>query len=268
MATDSATALSELQKFSQGRKTSSDYYKSAQEEMGVGEAKSRQTELRDLVRSTEQQLKGVGESVAGRTRGNLVTEAQRSRLQALEERPISESLSSRQAEYSDVGQEYRDLLSQASSQAGMMYQSDADKLAALESEYSKLREKEQADLAAEQWRKNFEESRAQAAAQLAESQRQFNENIAQTKADTAAKLAQIASLYTPSTTITATTNEDERLNALIAEANKITNAKSKQEVEAAKKALPKYQTGNFLSDYGSSITQYGPLALFGKGWAY
>jgi len=33
-------------------------------------------------------------------------------------------------------------------------------------------------------------------------------------------------------------------------------------------ATPKFQTGNFLSDYGNSIAKYGPLALFGKGWAY
>lgn len=31
---------------------------------------------------------------------------------------------------------------------------------------------------------------------------------------------------------------------------------------------PSFQTGDFLRDYGNSIAKYGPLALFGKGWAY
>lgn len=45
---------------------------------------------------------------------------------------------------------------------------------------------------------------------------------------------------------------------------------SQKEYERQRNALPEFNRGNdnFVSGYGKSIAKYGPLALFGKGWAW
>jgi len=254
---DSQTALTELKKFQGERKGAGDYYNQSQQELGVGEAQTRQNELKDVIRNTEAQLKGVGQSVAGRTRGNLVTEAQRSRLQALEERPIAESLGSQQGAYSDAAQNYRDLLGQAGTKAGMLYQTDADKLSALESTYNKQYAAEQAAKAEEQWRQQFEESRRQSESALAEQQRQFNENIANTKA----QYANLASLYNPS--ITTPTVNTEQQKAIQDEASRL----AKVGLGSFSAGLPinktKKQSNNILGNIGQWWNSLPTSSLFG-----
>jgi hypothetical protein len=215
---DSKTALSELKNFQGTRKSSSDLFSQAQGELGVGDARTQQSNLQDIIRNTEKQLAGVGESVAGRTRGNLVTEAQRARLQNLEERPIAQSLGSQQGAYSDAAQNYRDLLGQATQQAGMMYQSDADRQSALEGNYNRLFGQETAAQEQARWQ-----------AQQAENMRQFNEQMAATErkyqsdlAEQQANRAQTASLYDRTLADTKASKEaTDREAAIQAEAAKI-----------------------------------------------
>jgi len=215
---DSQTALSELKNFQGTRKSSQDLFSQAQGELGVNDARTQQSNLQDIIRNTEKQLAGVGESVAGRTRGNLVTEAQRARLQNLEEIPISQNLGTQQGAYSDAAQNYRDLLSQATTQAGMMYQSDADRQAALEGNYNRLFGQETAAQEQSRWE-----------AQQAENTRQFNEQLAATEreyqrqlAEQQATRAQQASLYDRQLADTKTAQETtDREAAIQAEAAKI-----------------------------------------------
>lgn len=178
---DSKGALAELKNFQGTRKSAGDYYTQAQGELGVGDAKTRQDDLRGLIRNTETALKGVGQSVAGRTRGNLVTEAQRSRLQALETQPIAQQLSDRQGEFSDAQTNYRDLLSQAGQRAGMSYQTDADRQNSLQSIYDRLYGQEQAQAEADRAARDFEERRRQFDATMAENRNQFNQQLANTR---------------------------------------------------------------------------------------
>lgn len=180
---DSKTALAELKNFQGSRKSAGDYYTQAQGELGVDPARQRQEDLRGLIRNTETQLKGVGQSVAGRTRGNLVTEAQRARLQNLESQPIAQQLADRQGEFSDAQTNYRDLLAQAGQRAGMSYQTDADRERSLQSMYDRLFGEEQA--AAE---RAFRERQAE------ESRRQFEAQMEQSRRQSAANQASLASL--------------------------------------------------------------------------
>lgn len=267
---DSATALKELKQYQGTRKSAGDYYSQYEKETGATEASARQKELRETIRGTEAQLKGVGESVAGRTRGQLVTEAQRARLQNLESQPIAETLSGQQAAYSDVSSEYQNLLSQAGTRAGLAYQTDADKLAALEGTYNKLFAEEQAKKQQEQWLKEFEAARAEQAAQIAESQRQFNISQANARSQYAAQ----ASLYNQqrADSEAAIKASEERAKAQQeAEARELAKLQSRAYATQAselKSSIPKYSSGNFLKDYGASIGKYGPLALIGKGWGW
>jgi hypothetical protein len=167
---DSATALSELKQFQSSRKGASDYYNDAQKEFGVGDVKTRADDLRGVIRNTETALKGVNASVGGRTRGQLVTEAQRARLENMERQPLMEGIASQQGALSDEMASYRDLLGQAGTQSGLRYQTDTDRQTALESNYNRIYQAEQAAAEAARQERAFQESI-----------RQFNESQAAAK---------------------------------------------------------------------------------------
>jgi len=179
---DSKSALKELKKAQSTRQGAGDYYNKYQQELGVGDVKTRADDMRGLIRNTETALKGVDESVSGRTRGQLVTEAQRARLAGIERQPLAEELSGLQGGYSDEMQSYRDLLGQAGTQTQFAYQTDADRLAGLESNYNKIFQKEQAAAEEARWRK-----------QMAEETRRFNQQLAESR-----KLQQEANAFTAS----------------------------------------------------------------------
>lgn len=186
---DSASALAELKQFQSGRKSAGDLYNQTQSELGVGDVKTRADDMRGLIRNTETALKGVGQAVAGRTRGQLVTEAQRARLANIERDPLAGQLSEQQSNYGEEMQNYRDLMGQAQTKAQLAYQSDADRLSALEGNYNKLFSTEQANEAKRQWEAQQAEARRQFEAQLAESRRATNVNSAAARASFTPTLA-------------------------------------------------------------------------------
>lgn len=175
---DSRTALSELQNFQKSRKGAGDYYTQYQDELGVGNAQQSANDVRSLIRNTENSLRGVNASVAGRTRGFNVNEAQRARLENLERAPISQELGTLQGRYGDEMQNYRDLLGQATTRAGQSYQTDADRMAALEGNYNKLFQSELAAAEEARWRQQFEESNRQFREQMSAADRRAAETKA------------------------------------------------------------------------------------------
>ena len=258
---DSKGALKELKQYQSTSKSAGDYYKESQNELGVGGARAEQQQMRDLIRGTQQQLEGVGQSVAGRTRGNLVTEAQRARLQSLEERPLAERLGEQQTQYGDASTNYRDLLSQAGTQAGMAYQSQNDRESALQRQYDTLFGREQVDAEQSRYEKQFAETMRQFNADLAlkqqaaaESRRQFERQMAQDKN----KQAQEASLYSKLSA------DQERRQALADEAQRKYIAQTR--LQAATKAS---DLANAQAAYDKESTRdlnwLNPLRWFGVG---
>lgn len=228
---DSKKALGELKKFQGSRKGAGDYYTQYQQELGVGDAQARSNDIRSLIRNTEGALKGVNQSVAGRTRGQGVNEAQRARLEGIERAPIAEELGSLQGGYADEQQNYRDLLGQATTRAGQAYQTDADRLASLESNYSKIYQKEQAAAEAARWRKELEDRNNQWRLSFDEDKRQF-ERSQQSIRDQAAAQA----------TLTRQNAAELARQAAI-------------EAEAKKRADPSYWRGNSGSQARGFTTQ-------------
>lgn len=85
-------------------------------------------------------------------------------------------------------------------------------------------------------------------------------NLQQQKADTLSNSQQ---------TYNGLASQNESYLKEIERQQKIARLKAEiAQMEMQKKAGPDFQSGNFLSDYGRAIGKYGPLALFGKGWAY
>lgn len=234
---DSQSALAELKSFQGSRKGAGDYAEQYKKELGVGDVKTRADDMRGLIRNTETALKGVGQAVAGRTRGQLVTEAQRSRLANIEREPLAGQLGEQQANYGEEMTNYRDLLGQATQRSQFAYQTDADKLAALESNYGKLFAGEQANEAKRQWEAQQAESRRQFDLQLAESRRA-------SAAATAAARASFTPTVTPQTTTVATNLSDPIVRA--ANANKDWAYQSVQNfLQQGKDAA--------VSDYGATL---------------
>lgn len=163
---NSQQALQELQNFQSTRRGAGDYYTQSQNELGVGAAQQQANDLRGLIRNTETSLKAVPDSVAGRTQGSLVTSAQRQRLQNLESAPIADQLSGYNRDYGERMADYRDLLGQAGTRAGLAYQTDTDKANALQKVYENIFGREQ-----------YEAQQAAERARLAEQVRQFNEQM-------------------------------------------------------------------------------------------
>lgn len=251
---DSKGALAELKSFQGSRKGAGDYYTQFQNELGVGDAQTRSNDIRSQIRNTEGALRGVNASVAGRTRGNLVTEAQRARLEGLERAPIAQELGTLSGTLADEQQNYRDLLGQATTRAGQAYQTDADKLASLESNYGKLYQQERDAEAADQWRRKFEEDN-----------RQFAEQMAESRRSTDAMKARIASM-----------NQQPQYSAPMPQPAAPTSPQSIPTLRApgilSGSNIASASKGGYFADLGKNISQgwqnvqkYGPLALFGKG---
>lgn len=255
---DTKSALQELKQFETTRKGAGDYLAQQKNELGVQGAQQRTDDIRGLIRNTETALKGVGQSVAGRTRGNLVTEAQRSRLQQLETQPIAQQLADRSGEFSDAQTNYRDLLSQASQNAQMSYQTDADKLSSLQGRYDRLFQADQA----------------------AEAKRQFEENLrlqreeAERNRRAAAAQAQMAqaSLYNPTLGGgggggggTQYTPSYDKSGRIVGYGSKGGQSFLTPEGKAAEDAYWKKQNSGFKVDPFKNILKNGPMALLGKG---
>lgn len=264
---DSKSALKQLKAYQGSRKSAGDIYSQTENELGVGTARSEQENLRGLIRNTQEQLKGVGASVAGRTRGNLVTEAQRSRLQNLESQPIAELLGERQTQFGDVQGNLRDLLSQSAQRAGLQYQSEADREASLGSTYERLFQREtaakeeafrkrQAALEQQRWQKQFDESN-----------RQFERQIAETRRSAAAQQAAMASLYAGQGGGGGGKSNTAREKAIKAEAERLKTNKArfdKVDTSFGAYAKPSEAKKNISTGW-ENVKKYGPLALFGGG---
>lgn len=255
---NSQQALAELQGFQKSRKGAGDYYSQYQDELGVGSAQQSANDVRSLIRNTEGALRGVNASVAGRTRGFNVNEAQRARLEGLERQPLANELQTHQGRYSDEMQNYRDLLGQATTRAGQSYQTDADRLSSLESNYNKIYQAEQAAAEQARWERELAERARQFEAELSQRDRQFNANLKATRD----QYARAASMFTPSFAASAPAQAAQPASLPRLQAPGLLSSENIR--NAAK--------GGYFNDLGKNISgglqnvaKYGPLALFGKG---
>lgn len=205
---DSKTAYQKLQEARSTQQSASDIYAKQEQELGLPGARQDVQTKRDIVRTTEDALRGVESSVTGRTQGSLVTEAQRRRLAALEREPIATQLTDQQGALSEQQGIYQDLLGQAGTRSGLQYQSQQDRIKGYETDYNLALQAEQEA-----------EARRQFEAQLAESQRQFDLQMAAQRAESQRNL--------------------DYINQLIA-STKAQNAKSAAQSQAASASIPSF----------------------------
>lgn len=142
-ATDSKSALSGLQSFTQGMKDPSQAYNDAAGQFGVGQAQQNVTGLRQAINNTTNLLNQVAPSVMGRTGQSLVTNAQATHQIANEQAPIQTELNQQDTAYQGANDDYNKAEGRAESMAGNTLSSQQNQRSYLQSLYDNLYGQEQ-----------------------------------------------------------------------------------------------------------------------------
>lgn len=170
-----------------------DVYNRMTEQLGIGDVRTRVTNMRREIANSEALLGGVSESVAGRTSGSLVTEAQRQALVNQERNPIQSLLSTQGRNLDLENQSLADLIGQADKMTGYTVQGESTQRQSLLDRLTGARERERveeerrrAEEETKRWWENFNRERAEADRAFALQQAQFNEAKRQASANLAA----------------------------------------------------------------------------------
>lgn len=174
----SASYLTQYQSFQKSRVKPEDYVKRYSADLGVDDAKARVKSARSAIRSTEDTISATPDSVAGRTGGSLVTDAQRNRLVQNEIAPMQDVLRTQSGAFGDASQDLGLLSSDLNRRVDLSLDQDRTKESSLLQLYQAAAEKEKQDEARRQWE-----------AQMAEQKRQFDAQLAETRSARAAAAA-------------------------------------------------------------------------------
>jgi len=161
----SSKLFSQYQAFQKKRVKPEDYVKRYSTDLGVDDAKARVAGARTAIRATEDTITAAPDSVAGRTSGSLVTDAQRNRLVQNEVAPLQEMMRTQSNAYSDANQGLSELSDTLDKRVAYDLQSDETQANSLLTLFQAASESEKQKEAVRQWK-----------AQLAENKRQFNES--------------------------------------------------------------------------------------------
>lgn len=171
-ATDSGTALKNLQSYQASLQTPDQAAEQANQQLGVNSAQEQVKGLRGAIARTTGLLQEVAPSVYGRTRNSLVTNAQATRQIGNEQAPIAQQLETQNRDYGTASEDYKDLLSRAQAKAAGTLQGQQGQMSYLQQIYQNLQAQEQAQRD-EEFRK----------AQLAEQKRQADLSAATSRAN-------------------------------------------------------------------------------------
>lgn len=173
-ATDSATALKNLQGYQSSMQTPDQAATAANQSLGVDAAQQQVSGLRGAIAKTTGLLQQVAPSVYGRTQNSLVTNAQATKQIANEQAPINTELNQQQQDYSGASQDYQTLLNEANQRATNTIQGQQGQMSYLQQIYGDLQAKEQG-----------QRDEAFRQAQLAEQTRQANLSASTARANAA-----------------------------------------------------------------------------------
>lgn len=160
----SSSLFQQYQTFQNSRTKPEDYVKRYSTDLGVEDAKARVKSARTAIRSTEDTIAAAPESVAGRTGGSLVTDAQRNRLTQNEIAPLNEIMRIQSGAFSDANADLTTLGSELDKRVGYGLQADDTQANTLLTLFQAASEAEKQAEARRQWE-----------AQMAEQKRQFDE---------------------------------------------------------------------------------------------
>lgn len=154
-----------------------DIYNKALEKLGISDARTRVQEYRTQMDNTQNLLNNLESNISGRTQGSLVTEAQRQRLLAAEQAPLTGSLNSINTAFGNAQQDMTNILGQAGTQTDLAWEGEQSQRQAL---MSRLEEAIRKSTDKEE-RKRYKKQLSMEKKKFKESKRQFNLNYSLAK---------------------------------------------------------------------------------------
>jgi len=186
-------ALQDLTNFQTGQKAPVDIYNEAVAKLGIADVRTNVTNLRKNIADTNALLSALPDSVAGRTSGSLVTEAQKQRVLATERAPLDQANANYSNNYNMESANLNDLTNQANTQTGLITEGQKNienalttRLSSIQSREAEAQRRVEADRAFQATLDSIRVQQAQFAKTFAEQQRQFNVSTAQSAAKAAA----------------------------------------------------------------------------------
>lgn len=151
-----------------------DVYNESMGKLGLADARTRVTNLRDALMNTEQLLRGVDSSVSGRTMDSTVTESQRQHLVATEQAPIANQAQILGDAFSGAMQDYGMIQNEGKTQAELTFQGEQAKRDALKDRLQIAIDRSNSAEDKRRWQIELERLQAQDA----EAKRQFDLELA------------------------------------------------------------------------------------------
>lgn len=264
---NSSDVLNQLRTFQSGRRKPQDVLGEAENRLGLPTARQRLAGLRTAIGNTENLLRNVEPSVAGRTAGSLVTDAQRTKLVSNERAPISEQFREESRALEGETGNIADLSQRSLSEAQLGLSADDAQETGLRSLYGSLYQREQDEVQRQERERAFqEELRKNRAAQAA--QNAYLQYIQNQQAQDAAATARRKA--TEPTKIYAENGVVHGYDA--PHGSFMTDEGWKREGESFNEQTRQIRGQNaFGSEIGSAadvLGKYGPMALLGQGWLW
>lgn len=159
---NSREVYDELTAFQRSRRKPQDILAESESRLGIPTVTQRQAGLRAAITNTENLIRSVDPSVAGRTSGSLVTEAQKQRLVNLEREPLGEQFREQSRSLEGETANLADLNRRALQESQLAVSADDTRLNELQGLYSMLYQREQDEIARQERERAFAEAQKQA----------------------------------------------------------------------------------------------------------
>lgn len=121
----------DLTKFDTNAQNPLDVYNKALESLGISDARTRVTDLRQALINNQNLLDALPGNISARTQNSLVTEAQRQRLLAMEQQPIIQAGGKLNDQYGAAQSDYQGILGEGRTQADYTIQGQSTQRQAL-----------------------------------------------------------------------------------------------------------------------------------------
>jgi hypothetical protein len=117
--------------FDKNAKQSIDIYNATLERLGISDARTRVTDLRQQLLNTENLVRNVEGDVSGRTQEFNISENQRRRLVSQEQQPLVEQAGILGRNLEMASADYKDIMNEGKAQSEMEYRDQSDRRSAL-----------------------------------------------------------------------------------------------------------------------------------------
>lgn len=181
---NSQTLASQLATYDKSVQNPVDVYNSALNKLGISDARTRVTDLRQSLVNNQNLLDNLSGNIQGRTSDSLVSEAQRQRLYATEAEPIVKMGNQLNNQFGMAEGDYQNIMAEGKTQADLTVQGQQAKRQALLDRLNVAIQNETNTEKKRQWQAEFDSQMKQLSQQQANWQKEYALNVQKFNADT------------------------------------------------------------------------------------